>query len=223
MALKFHEGGHNLLLHCNQSTEVAEALAATLNSRRQDSAHVVALDLTQIDKLDVFANKYLSQTDRLVALINNASAFYPTPLSEVTATQFDELINVNLRAPYFLAKTFAAQLAGGSIINFVDIYAEKLVKDFSAYSMSKAGLAMMTRSPAQELAPDVRVNGISPGAILWPEGSEFTNAAAMGVLAEIPAGDLGDPTDIANAALFLVDRAHYVTGQIILVDGGSSI
>ena len=161
--------------------------------------------------------------NRLVALINNASAFYPTPLSEVIAEQFDELINVNLRAPYFLAKTFAAQLAGGSIINIVDIYAEKPLKDFSAYSMSKAGLAMMTRSLAQELAPDVRVNGISPGAILWPEGSEFTNAAAKRVLAEIPAGDLGDPTDIANAALFLVDRAHYVTGQIISVDGGSSI
>ena len=99
MALKFHEAGHNLLLHCNQSTEVAEALAATLNSRRQDSAHVVALDLTQIDKLDVFANKCLSQTDRLVALINITSPFYPIPLSEVTAKQFDELINVNLRVP----------------------------------------------------------------------------------------------------------------------------
>ena len=223
MALKFHEAGHNLLLHCNQSAEAAETLAAKLNNRRQNSARVVVLDLRETDNLQMFADRCLNYTDTLIALINNAAVFYPTPFAEVTVEQFDGLLNVNLRAPYFLAKTFAAKLKGGSIINIIDIYAEKPLKDFSAYSMSKAGLAMMTRSLALELAPDIRVNGISPGAILWPEGIELTHDIGDKVLADIPGGVLGDPNDIANAALFLVDQTNYITGQIISIDGGSSI
>ena len=223
MALKFHEAGHDLLLHCNQSTEAAEILAAKLNSERQNSARVVALDLTETDNLEIFADRCLTYTNTLAALINNAAVFYPTPFAGVTGEQFDDLLNVNLRAPYFLAKTFAANLTGGSIINIIDIYAEKPLKDFSAYNISKAGLAMMTRSLALELAPDIRVNGISPGAILWPKSSIFTQEIGKEVLVDIPVGELGDPFDIANTALFLVDQAHYVTGQIISVDGGSSI
>ena len=141
----------------------------------------------------------------------------------MTPKQFDDLLNINLRAPYFLAKALSANLSGGSIINILDIYSEKALNGFSAYSISKAGLAMMTRALAQELAPKIRVNGISPGAIMWPEGSPFTDDSANSVLAEIPIGGLGDPADIANAALFLVDQAHYITGEILLVDGGSSI
>ena len=223
MALKFHEAGYDLLLHCNQSAEAADALAADLNYQRKNSAYVVIVDLTETDKLATFAETCLNYADSLAALINNAAVFYPTPFREVTPKQFDDLLNINLRAPYFLAKALSENLNGGSIINILDIYSEKALNGFSAYSISKAGLAMMTRALAQELAPKIRVNGISPGAIMWPEGSPFTVESANKVLAEIPIGGLGDPADIANAALFLVDQAHYITGEILLVDGGSSI
>ena len=155
--------------------------------------------------------------------VNNAAAFYPTPLPDVSAEQFNELININLRAPYFLTKTFVDYLKGGSVVNIIDIYAEKPLRGFSAYSISKAGLAMMTRSLADELGPDIRVNGIAPGAILWPDATVMDNKTIEGILAGIPAGRLGDPNDIANAALFLVDQADYVSGQIISVAGGSSV
>ena len=223
MTLKFHAAGHNVLLHCNQSTTAAASLAEDLNTQRPDSAHVVTLDLAHLDGLDEFRAQCLQYTGRLDALINNAAAFYPTPLPEVSAEQFNELININLRAPYFLTKTFVDFLKGGSVVNIIDIYAEKPLRGFSAYSISKAGLAMMTRSLADELGPDIRVNGIAPGAILWPDAAVMDNKTIESILAGIPAGRLGDPNDIANAALFLVDQADYVSGQIISVAGGSSV
>ena len=223
IALKFHEAGFNLLLHCNQSTKAANTLAFNLNYKRKNSARVVIVDLAETERIEEFAETCFTYTDKLVALINNAAVFYPTPFTDVTPEQFDNLLSINLRAPYFLAKSFSKHLAGGSIINIVDMYAEKPLKGFSAYSISKAGLTMMTKSLALELAPRIRVNGISPGAILWPEGNDFTGERRSSLLANIPLGEMGDPTDIANAALFLVEKADYITGEIISVDGGSSI
>ena len=223
MAEVFHASGHNLLLHCNQSISETQKLADELNSRRDGSAHVVVLDLACIDQFERFSSQCLQYSDSLEALINNASVFYPTPLPAVTPAQFNDLIDINLRAPYFLIKAFSQHLRGGSIVNIIDIYAEKPLMNFSAYSASKAGLLMLTRSLAVELAPHTRVNGIAPGAILWPDDKTMDSKAIEQVLDAIPSGKIGHPKDIAQAALFLVDHAQAITGQIIPVDGGSSI
>ncbi len=161
---------------------------------------------------------------RLDGLVNNASSFYPTPVGKIDEKHWDELVGSNLKAPLFLSQAAAPHLtdAHGAIVNIVDIHAERPLRDHSVYGSAKAGLAMMTRSLAKDLAPDVRVNGVAPGAILWPENG-MTESVQQGILDQIPLNRAGSPEDIAGCVLYLLRDATYVTGQIIPVDGGRSI
>ena len=220
---QFHHEGFNILVHCHQSRDAAEGLAGELNELRPDSVRIVQQNLQDPDAFDSLPEATMAAFGHLDVLVNNASAFFPTSLESVTPDMFDELINVNLRAPYFLSQKFSPHLKGGCMINIVDIYADQPLEGYSAYSISKAGLAMLTRSLAVELAPDIRVNGISPGAILWPEEGMSTDEDRQKLLDRIPMGRTGEPAAIAETAVFLATSADYITGQIIAVDGGSSI
>lgn len=224
---RFHAAGYKLILHCNHSTTEAEALADKLNVERPGSAHVLQLNLTRTEDFALFGQQCLTLFGRIDVVVNNASAFYPTSTETVTAEEFDDLMAVNVKAPFFLATTFRSLIGTGSIINIVDIFGEQPLDGFSAYSISKAALAMATRSLAMEFAPEVRVNGVSPGAILWPENTnmdegELSMKAIEEIIARIPMGRIGEPDDIADAALFLAE-SDYITGQILSVDGGSMI
>ena len=218
-----HESGWRVIIHCNRSRREAEALSDRLNKICADSAQILEANLTDREAMNSLVDASMGFWGRLDALVNNASAFYSTPLGEVTEGQWDELMGANLKAPFFLAQAAAGPLAerSGAIVNLVDVYAERPLKSYPVYSIAKAGLAALTRSLAVEMAPYVRVNGVSPGAILWPEhGSEDDQAE---LLARVPLGRCGEPGDIARAVGFLLEGAPYVTGQIIAVDGGRSV
>jgi len=216
-----HEDGYKVIIHCHQSEEIAQKLCNELNSKRNDSAQVVVADLG-----DNEAIKKLVQTIKsLDLLVNNASIFYPTLTENSTIDDWDKIINVNLRAPFFLAMGLSKVLAAsqGSIVNIVDIYSDLPLKNFSIYNISKAGLKMLTKTLAKELAPDIRVNGISPGSILWPQdGSQLSDKEKIKMLNKIALNRQGSPNDIAEGVLFLAD-AKYITGQIINIDGGRSL
>ena len=218
-----HEAGWRVVIHCNHSLNEAEALATRLNQSRADSVQILRVDLTGGKAMQCLIDGTLGFWGRLDALVNNASAFYPTPLGEVTEGQWDELMGANLKAPFFLAQAAARPLAerAGAIVNIVDVYAERPLRNYPVYSVAKAGLAALTRSLAVEMAPRVRVNGVSPGAILWPENGNEGDKAE--VLARVPLARSGEARDIAQAVGFLLEGAPYVTGQIIAVDGGRSV
>jgi pteridine reductase len=218
-----HQAGYRVVLHFNRSADEAEALATSLNAVRADSVKILQADLGEHGGMDALVARSLGCGGRLDALVNNASAFYPTPMGRVTERQWDELMGSNLKAPFFLAQAAAESLARqqGAIVNIVDVYAERPLKAYPVYSVAKAGLAALTRSLAVELAPNVRVNGVSPGAILWPEHEADEGQAAL--LARVPLGCCGAPEDIARAVVFLLRDAPYVTGQILAVDGGRSL
>lgn len=223
IARYLHTKGFNLSLHYHRSTEEANKLQKTLNAQRKASVIFTQGDLLVTDSLDTLIHNTLSQWGKLDVLINNASSFYPTPLGEITEKHWQDLIGSNLKAPLFLsqAATPHLQASKGCIINIVDIHAEKPMRRHTVYSVAKAGLAALTRSLAKELAPHVRVNGVSPGAILWPE--QAMNAATQrAILQRIALGRQGEPLDIAKAVAFLIN-APYITGQIITVDGGRSL
>lgn len=223
IARHLHTKGFNLSLHYHRSTEEANKLQKTLNAQRKASVIFTQGDLLVTDSLDTLIHNTLSQWGKLDVLINNASSFYPTPIGEITEKHWQDLIGSNLKAPLFLsqAATPHLQTSKGCIINIVDIHAEKPMRRHTVYSVAKAGLAALTRSLAKELAPHVRVNGISPGAILWPE--QAMNAATQrAILERIALGRQGEPLDIAKAVAFLIN-APYITGQIITVDGGRSL
>jgi pteridine reductase len=224
IARTLHQHGCNLLIHYNSNRDAATALAASLNQQRADSAVVFNADLSQHSGVDELVQACKQQTDRLDVLVNNASRFYPTAVGETLAYQWDDLLNSNLRGPYFLSQGLLSLLrsASGSIINIVDVHAERPMLGHAAYCISKAGLAMMTRALARELGPEVRVNGIAPGAILWPE-SEPEESVKDDILRRTSLGRLGEATDIASAVSFLAFNAPYVTGQILAVDGGRSL
>ena len=219
-----HAAGYRVLLHYHRSEEAARQLAGALNAARPDSVLAQCADLDDTAALDELVRRAIDAWGHLDALVNNASTFYPTPLGTVTESQWDALLGSNLKAPFFLCQAAAAQLARrqGAIVNLVDIYAERPLKGYPAYSIAKAGLAALTRSLAVELAPDVRVNGVAPGAILWPEQADGGQTQAD-ILARIPLARSGGPADIAGAVRFLLEEAPYITGQIIAVDGGRSI
>jgi pteridine reductase len=220
-----HAHGANLVIHYGTSAAAADALAAELNAIRAGSAHTVQGNLTAIATPRKLLETTLSHSGgRLDILVNNASTFYPTPLAEVDAANWDDLIGTNLKAPLFMAQAAAPALraAGGQIINIVDIHARRPLKDHVVYGPAKAGLEMLTRSLAKDLAPEVRVNGVAPGAILWPEHG-MSEEAEKSILRQIPLARTGTPEDIARTVLFLVQDAPYITGQIIAVDGGRSI
>jgi len=220
-----HAEGYRVIIHYRNSSTAAEILAEELNEIRPDSAVILRADLDDMQQVDRLAERAEVTFGQLDLLINNASSFFPTPVENSDQQQWDQLINSNLRAPYFLASalTPALQRRQGCIINLVDIHAQRGLKGYPIYSIAKAGLQMMTMSLAKELAPEIRVNGVSPGAILWPEAdAALTEAEKSELLAKVPLARTGSPEDIARTVLFLA-QSPYISGQILAVDGGKSL
>jgi pteridine reductase len=224
IARTLHRRGCDVLLHYNSNAEAAAQLAAALNGEREGSAVTAQADLSSPQGVEALAEQARTALGRVDVLVNNASRFYPTPVGETLAWQWEDLFNSNLRGPYFLVQALLEELstAGGSVVNIVDIHAERPMSAHPVYNMTKAGLAMMTRSLARELGPAIRVNGASPGAILWPE-NEPGVADKQSILGRTALGRLGEPADIASAVAYLALDAPYVTGQILAVDGGRSL
>ena len=221
---RLHAEGAHVAIHYRGSGDEADALCAGLNADRPDSARTFRGDLLDTDYRPQLVDDVVRWGGRLDALINNASTFYPTPVGTITDREWDDLVGSNFKAPLFLSQAAAPHLraASGAIVNIVDIHAQRPLRDHPVYGPAKAALAMLTRSLAKDLAPDVRVNGVSPGAILWPEDG-MTAAAQTSILQQVPLGRPGEPGDIAGCVLYLLRDAPYVTGQIIAVDGGRSI
>lgn len=219
-----HHEGMSIALHYHTSRDDARLLCDELNAARPASARPFEADLRDTAAIGALAASVENAFTRLDVLVNNASTFFETPVGAIDNAAWNELLDTNLKAPLFLSQAAAPLLreTKGCIINITDIYASKPLSGYAVYCAAKAGLVMSTRTLALELAPDIRVNAIAPGAILWPEtdGGEALRAA---VVANIPMGHAGDPADIAQTVLFLVRDAHYVTGQVIRVDGGRAI
>ena len=220
IARNLHAAGWDLALHCRHSRAELDALIADLERARASSTLALQADLDDVDALAPIVAQAVERFGGLDALINNASAFYPTPIGSATPAQWDALFAANARAPFFLSQAAAPHLANrnGAIVNLVDIYADNPLAEHPIYSMSKAALASMTKALARDLAPGVRVNGIAPGAILWPDaGKEDEDQRA--VIERTPLKRIGTPGDIASAVSWLLD-APFVTGEIVRVDGG---
>ncbi len=223
IAAQFHAEGYRVIIHYRNAATEALALQKNLNAARADSAYLLQADLNDSVAVAELGTKALACCGRVDVLVNNASSFYATPLDSATEQNWDELINSNVKAAFFLSQSLAASLQQnqGCIINIVDMHADSGLKGFPVYSIAKAALKMLTHSLARELAPLVRVNGVAPGAILWPEHLTDT-VQQQRILDTIPLRRLGSPDDIASAVWFLVN-AHYMTGQVIKVDGGKSL
>ncbi|ALO47370.1 pteridine reductase [Pseudohongiella spirulinae] len=224
----FHENGYNVIIHYRSSESDARALQQQLNQQRADSAKLLQADLNDPVQVISLACDAVGCYGRVDALVNNASAFYATPVGSITQAHWDALMNSNARAPLFLSQALAGNLrtAQGSIVNLTDINVERGMANFTPYTMAKAALMAMTRSLAQELAPEVRVNSVSPGAILWPEhnGDPQQQAEEQArILAGIPAGKLGTERDIAETVYFIATSGSYMTGENIRVDGGRAL
>ena len=219
-----HAQGMNIVLHYRGSADAANELADKLNAQRPDSVHTLCMDLKQIDELPSLAEQAAQKWGRLDVLVNNASTFYPTPVEEITLQQWDDLIDVNTKVPLFLSIACASYLktSKGCIINIVDIHSDRPLKGYTIYSTAKAGLGLLTRSLARELAPEIRVNGISPGAIMWPEVEAY-ESMHQEIIDRTALKREGHPQDIADTAWFLISSANYITGQIIAVDGGRTL
>jgi pteridine reductase len=221
---RLHEAGANLVVHHHRSRAEADALIAELDERRRGSALAVAGDLHEVAHLPALVEAALERFGRLDVLVNNASTFYPTPVGTITPAQFDDLVGTNLRAPLFLSQAAAPALrtARGLILNMVDIHGRRPLRAHPVYSAAKAGLVMLTKSLARELGPEVRVNAIAPGPVLWPD-RDLDEALKAEILAKTALKRTGSPEDIARAAYFFAVDAPYVTGQVIAVDGGRSV
>ena len=221
-ARALHAAGANVVIHHLTSTQDAATLIGAFNSIRPNSAIAVQADLLDIARLPELIGAAIQRFGRLDILINNASTFYATPLGEISAAQFDDLIGTNFRAPLFLAQAAARELRQrrGLILNMVDIHGMKPLKDYPVYSSAKAALIMLTRSLARELAPEVRVNGIAPGPVMVPE--DIDAALEAEIIGKTLLKRSGEPEDIGKAALYFATLAPYVTGQILAVDGGRS-
>ena len=221
---RLHDDGARVAVHYLGSNEEANQLVADLNVLRPSSAASFQADLLDTAALPRLVSDVIDWAGQLDVLVNNASTFYPTPVGTISEEQWNDLVGTNLRAPLFLsqAATDALRASRGVIINIVDIHAQRPLRDHPVYGSAKAGLAMLTRSLAKDLAPDIRVNGVAPGAILWPEEG-MTDDIKTTILNQVPLGRPGSPNDIAACVAYLVTDAPYVTGQIIAVDGGRSI
>ena len=219
-----HTKGFNVGIHFNSSSNDAKNLCNELNSLRKNSAKIFQGNITKSEGIDLLYKEFFRWSGKIDLLVNNASSFYPTPLGEINDENWDDLIGTNLKGPLFLCQAAHHELKKqqGSIINLIDIYIKSPPKNHSVYIAAKAGLEIVTRLLARDLAPDVRVNGISPGAILWPEKS-MDNKTKEDILNTIPLKRKGSAQDIADCVLFLVNTSNYITGQIISVDGGKSI
>ena len=226
IAETLHNAGYSIVLHYRHSAVDARLLADKLNQQHPNSAIALAADLNHLTEIQQLAHNVLQQWQRLDVLVNNASSFFPTPLADASESQWNDLMNSNLKAPFFLAQAFASELQQreGCIINIADIHADRPLKQHPIYCAAKAGNVMLTKSLARELAPRVRVNGIAPGAILWPEQENAPDESKqLDILQKIPLARSGSPEDIARTVKFLVQDAPYITGQIITVDGGRSL
>ena len=225
IARRLHALGADVLIHYRGSGSQAGELAAALNSVRPDSARTLRLDLADIAAFDEFAARAVGAYGRLDGLVNNASGFYPTPLGSITGAQWDDLMASNLRAPLFLSQALAPaqRQAQGAIVNIVDIHADRPLKNYVVYSAAKAGLMGLTKALALEFAPEVRVNGVSPGPIQWPDDGQLDAAERTRILAATPLKREGGADEVARAVGFFFTDAPYVTGQILAVDGGRSI
>ena len=219
----FHKRGYKIILHYNNSEQAAQDLIDELNSKRANSCQGIKADFSSRNSMDSFIEEFKSLTSGVDVLVNNASSFYPTPIQEATKEQWNNLLDTNATAPLFLIKAFSEELKKnhGSVINISDTLATSGIKNFSLYSSAKAALEALTKSLAKELAPEIRVNAVAPGAILWPEGTDVSDEAKEAILSKIDLGRIGDPEDIASAIFFL-SEASYITGQVIKVDGGRS-
>ena len=221
---ELHAAGDRIILHCRESREAADTLASELNAVRPDSVTVLQADLKDAAERDQLITGAIQRWGRLDGLVNNASTFYPSPVGNVSESVWDDLVDVNLKAPFFLAQAAFDALASsrGAIVNIVDIYAERPLVAYPVYSVAKAGLLALTRSLALELAPKVRVNAVSPGAILWPEAPVDAQEKEK-ILSTIPLGERGHPSDIARTVRFFLKDAPYITGQVLAVDGGRTL
>ncbi len=219
-----HAEGCNIILHYRSSLDDAELLCAELNKIRADSTVLIQADLLNVVELHALVDKASEVWGGVDVLVNNASAFYPTVFADVSEAQWDELMGSNLKAPFFLAKALSSMLLKkqGCIVNIVDIHADRGLKDYSVYSIAKAGLVAMTKVLAKELGPLVRVNAVAPGAILWPE-ADVSEADKQATLQRVVLNRSGDASDIAKAVWFLIANADYMTGQVLTVDGGRTL
>ena len=221
IAKTLHKNNFNIIIHCNQSKDKAQLLCDELNLLKEKSAKVLVGNLNNIDSI----NTIVETIESIDLLVNNASVFYPLSVDESDSENWDNILDVNLKAPFFLSKGLSQKLKSreGSIINIIDIHADRPLKKHSVYNISKAGLKMLTLTLAKELAPSVRVNGVSPGSILWPqEGAKISESDKSIMLERIALKRQGSPQDIADTVLFLAN-SNYLTGQIINVDGGRTL
>ncbi len=219
-----HAAGYDLALHCRDSRAQLDRLVDELESARSGSTLALQAELADLDRLPGLVDDTLARFGRLDALVNNASSFFATPLGTIEARQWDDLFASNARAPLFLAQAAAAALrtSHGAIVNLLDIYAERPLPQYSVYCMAKAAQAAMTLALARELGPEVRVNGVAPGAVMWPEAGN-TYANQQEIIERTPLKRAGSPDDVAGAVLWLLRDAPFVTGQIVRVDGGRAL
>lgn len=225
-ARMLHEQGYNLIIHYLRSESEALALVDNFNQQRPQSAVAIRADLTDVSEIQTLATETIKAYKKLDVLINNASSYYPTPFPEVTEDQWNDLHASNTKAPFFLSQALAPTLKQqqGCIVNIIDIHAQRPLFNYSPYTIAKAATAMLTQSLARELAPDIRVNGIAPGVIIWPEkAAEHSAEEKQHVLDQVPLGRVGTAEDIAKTVLFFIENAPYITGQILAVDGGRSV
>jgi pteridine reductase len=224
IARRLHAGGAMIGVHYRSSASEADALVVELNATRAGSAAAFCCDLLDVSAISPLVAAVTRRFGRLDVVVNNASTFYPTPIGAVTPAQFDDLLGTNLRAPLFVAQAAAPALreTRGLILNMADIHGQRPLRDHAVYSVAKAGLVMLTRSLARELGPEIRVNAIAPGPVLWPEHG-MPPALQAEIVGKTALGRSGSPEDVARAAFFFVAEAPYVTGQVLAIDGGRSI
>jgi len=222
---RLHVAGANLMLHYRSSAGEARLLQAELNHQRASSVALIQADLLDVAKLPSLVEQTLQTFGRLDGLVNNASSFFQTPVGEITLAGWSDLIGTNVQAPLFLSQAAAPALrkAQGSIVNITDIHAERPLKNYVVYSIAKAALVGLTRSLARELAPEVRVNAVAPGPILWPDDEAFNEVSRQRIISHTPLRREGRPDDIAAAVKFLLADALYVTGDTLNVDGGRHV
>lgn len=226
IARTLHEAGFNVVLHYHHSEAEAERICANFNENRPDSAIVLRTDLADTKQLGGMIKRAAEKWGRLDALINNASRFYKTAVGQVTEDVWDDLFNSNLKAPYFLCQAAVKYLreCNGCIVNLADVHGERPMRDYGVYCISKAGLLMLTKTLAKELGPDIRVNAVSPGTVMLPEGENtLKKEEKEKIISRVALRRHGTPDDIAKAVLFLVAQADYVTGTVLTVDGGRSL
>lgn len=225
IARRLHQAGADLVMHYHHSEREAQAMRAELNAIRADSVALIQADLLNISGLNEMIRNTVTRFDRLDALINNASSFYATSMGGITEADWESLVGTNVKAPLFLCQAAAPHLrkTSGCIVNITDIHAERPLKNYVVYSVAKAALDGLTRSLARELGPEIRVNAVAPGPILWPEDDSFDELARQRVISHTLLKRAGEPADIAKAVYYLVAEAPFVTGQTISVDGGRSV